>query len=345
MVSVCIRASTFPHRSPLGATMIGFAPHYGQEPCLAHSFHWLSGNEESKRLRIALIAKPTDASVIKELRAGVESLREAGHQVRPRLTFDATDATRYARAATIAGAELVIAAGGDGTINDVVNGMFAAETAMPRLGIVPLGTANDFARGLNIPDAVAEAIEVAVGGEVAEIDVASVNDRCFVNVSTGGFGPDITDAASAKAKRRYGKLAYLFTAVRKLADLEPAHALFETNGRVLYDGPFFFYAVGNARHTGGGTPVTPCADYSDERLDVVIVTGRKRRDFLTLLPDLRAGKHTDDPDVLYTKTSALRVQARDEFAVNADGEPIRAREYRYGLKNKQLTVMRGAQQR
>ena len=181
---------------------------------MAHSFHWLCENEESKRLRIALIAKPVDASVIKELRVAVESLREAGHHVRPRLTFDAGDATRFARAATKGGADLVIAAGGDGTINDVVNGMFAARAAMPRLGIVPLGTANDFAHGLNIPGTIAEAFAVAVSGQAAEIDVASVNDRCFVNVSTGGFGPDITDAASAKSKQRYGKLAYLFSAVK-----------------------------------------------------------------------------------------------------------------------------------
>jgi diacylglycerol kinase (ATP) len=307
---------------------------------MAHSFHWVGENEETKRLRIALIAKPVDASVIKELRAAVELLRETGHEVRPRLTFDAGDATRYARAATNAGAELVIAAGGDGTINDVVNGMFAARATMPRLGIVPLGTANDFAHGLNIPDTIAEAFTVAVSGEAAKIDVALVNDKCFVNVSTGGFGPDITDAASAKSKQRFGKLAYLFSAVKKIADLEPMHAVFETKDRVVYDGPFFFYAVGNARHTGGGTPVTPHADYNDDRLDVVVVTGRKRRDFLTLLPDLRAGRHPDDPDVLYFRTSSLHVRAKQEFAVNADGEPIDGREFSYGLMDRTLTVMR-----
>jgi diacylglycerol kinase (ATP) len=310
---------------------------------LAHSFHWLHENEESTRLRIALIAKPRDATVIKELRAAVELLRNTGHHVWPRLTFDALDATRYARAATVAGADLVIAAGGDGTINEVVNGMFAGGAAMPKLGIVPLGTANDFAHGLGIPDTIAEAFAVAVGGEPAEIDVASINGRCFVNVSTGGFGPDITDSASAKAKRRFGKLAYLFAAVRKLAELEPAHALFEANDGVLYDGPFFFYAVGNARHTGGGTPVTPRADYSDERLDVVIVTGRRRREFLTLLPDLRAGKHTDDPDVIYTKTSSLRIRAKQDFAVNADGEPVTGPEYRYALMDRTIFVMRSEQ--
>ena len=299
-----------------------------------------SWNEENRKLRIALIAKPTDASAIKELRSAVESLRNAGHQLRQMLTFDSSDAVLYAHAAAKSGVDLIIAAGGDGTINEVVNGMFTAGTSMPRLGIVPLGTANDFARGLNIPKTIAEAMDVTIHGMAAEIDVARVNDRCFVNVSTGGFGPDITEAASSKSKQRFGKLAYLFSAVKKLAELEPMHAAFKTAERLVYDGPFFFFAVGTARHTGGGPPVTPHADYSDERLDVVVVTGRKRRDFLTLLPDLRSGKHPDDPDVLYFKTSALDVHGRADFAVNADGEPIPGRDFSYGLMDRTITVMR-----
>lgn len=278
--------------------------------------------------------------VIKELQAGVEALRESGHEVTPRLTFDPSDTFRFAREAAGDGVDLVIAGGGDGTVNDVVNGMYAAGPAMPKLGIIPLGTANDFARGLNIPETIAEALAVAVYGDAVEIDVASVNDRCFVNVSTGGFGPDITESASSKSKERFGKFAYLFSAVKKLTELEPFYAVFETKDRVLYEGPFFFYAVGNARLTGGGTPVTPHADYSDERLDLVIATGRKKRAFVTLLPNLRAGNHADDPDVLYLKTSEVRVRARAAFAVNADGEPIEGAEFLYGVKERSLTVMR-----
>ena len=291
-------------------------------------------------MRIALIAKPTDSTVLKELRAGVKSLRKAGHQVIPRLTFDHHDAVRFARTATQRGTDLIIAAGGDGTINEVVNGIARANGSTPRLGVIPLGTANDFAKGLEIPLTIAEAFEVAVHGHAVAVDVAKVNSRCFVNVSTGGFGPDITEEASSKAKKRFGKLAYLFTAVRKLTELEPARAVFEADKRVLYDGPFFFYAVGNARHTGGGTPVTPHADYSDARLDLAVFTGTKKRDFLTLLPDLRAGKHPEDPDVLYLQAKEVNVRAADESAVNADGEPVHGREFNYTLLNKRITVMR-----
>ena len=291
-------------------------------------------------MKIALIAKPQDGDAVKALRAAVKSLRRAGHHVIPRLTFDKSDAVRFARTAARNHVDLVIAAGGDGTVNEVVNGITRGNGHRPRLGIVPLGTANDFAKGLLIPTDVEAAMQIAVNGTAAEIDVAAVNRRCFVNVSSGGFGPDITEEASYRAKKLLGRFAYLMTAVRKLTELEPMHATFEGDDGVLYEGPFFFFAVGNARHTGGGTPVTPRADYHDAQLDLTVVTGEKRRDFLTLLPDLRAGRHIDDPDVLYVRSRKLRVVALDDFSVNADGEPLRGHEFHYRLLKRPITVMR-----
>jgi lipid kinase YegS len=292
-------------------------------------------------VQIALIAKPKDPAVIKELQRAAKWLRSQGHEVHARLTFDKHDAIRFARLATRKHADLIIAAGGDGTVNEVVNGIARAEAeTKPRLAVVPLGTANDFAKGLQLPNDIDAAIKLAVEGNPVDVDVAQVNQRCFVNVSTGGFGPDITDEASPKAKARFGKMAYLFTAVRKLTQLEPAHATFTTDDGIMYDGPFFFFAVGNARHTGGGTPVTPCADFSDAQLDVALVTGDSKRDFITLLPDLRAGKHTNDPDVLYVKTRKLEVRATADIAVNADGEPLRGKLFDYRMLDLKLRIMR-----
>ncbi len=301
----------------------------------------MAGSTQGKPMTIAFIIKPADAEVAGELRAAVQALRRAGHRVHARLTFESRDASRFARAAARRGVDLLVAAGGDGTVNQVVNGLVRSGTPqLPALGIIPLGTANDFAKGLHLPLTVREAVEVAVQGEAVTIDVPRVNGRCFINVSTGGFGPDITEAASTKAKQRFGKFAYLFTALRKLADLQPARAAFHADGRVVYDGPFFFFAVGNARHTGGGTPVTPRADYSDARLDLAIFTGRKRREFLSLLPDLRSGKHPQDPDVLYLKASDIRVHAVEGFAVNTDGEPLKGESFHYALPGDRITVIR-----
>ncbi|HEY0305247.1 MAG TPA: YegS/Rv2252/BmrU family lipid kinase [Longimicrobiales bacterium] len=291
-------------------------------------------------VKIAVIAKPSAPDALKQLRDAVAELRSSGHTVRARMTFEDNDAFRFARSAARAGVDLIIAAGGDGTINQVVNGMTRAGVPHPRLAVVPLGTANDFAKGLSLPQDVKAAVSLAVLGNSVPVDVAAVNNRAFINVSTGGFGPDITEESSTKLKRRFGKLAYLFTAVRKLTQLEPFHASFEADGRTVYDGPFFFFAVGNARHTGGGTPVTPHADFSDAQLDLALFTGEKRRDFLTLLPDLRAGQHAHEADVLYLKAGEIHVRCKDEIAVNADGEPLRGHDFHYRLIGQQIEVMR-----
>ncbi|HEX6063280.1 MAG TPA: YegS/Rv2252/BmrU family lipid kinase [Longimicrobiales bacterium] len=291
-------------------------------------------------MRISIIAKPSAPEALKQLREAVADLRAAGHQVRPRMTFDENDATRFAMQAARKGADVIIAAGGDGTINQVVNGIVQAGAPHPRLAVVPLGTANDFAKGLSIPEDVKAAVALAASGHAVPVDIAAVNDRYFINVSTGGFGPDITEESSTKLKRRFGKLAYLFTAMRKITHLEPYRAKFEADGKIVYDGPFFFYAVGNARQTGGGTPVTPHADFSDAQLDLAVFAGDKRRDFLALLPELRAGNHPHDADVVYLKARDIRVRGELDFAVNADGEPLRGSEFAYRLLGDRICVMK-----
>src|SRR5690606_37347635 len=120
----------------------------------------------------------------------------------------------------------------------------------PRLGIVPLGTANDFAGALEIPAEVPTAMEIATGGRELAVDVAMVEGRCFVNVSTGGFGAEATEEASNEAKRVLGPLAYLVTGARKFAGLEPLTARVSTDGELVAEGRFLLFAVGNSRRTG-----------------------------------------------------------------------------------------------
>lgn len=290
-------------------------------------------------LKISLIIRPPgDEAVVAELGRLVRSLRAAGHRVSPRLTFEARDAARFARGAAGRNYDLVLAAGGDGTINEVVNGLARSEW-QPRLGVIPIGTANDFANGLHLPLSAEDSLDVAIFGRPVAMDVAEVNRRCFINVSTGGFGAEATESASLESKRKLGKLAYILTGARKLVDLKPSRARFVGDEGEIYDGDFFFFAVGNARRTGGGTLVTPRADVEDYKLDIVIVPAHSRMDFLALLPDLRAGTHLDSDDVLYVQTRQFEVNADQAFRVNADGEAMRGRSFRYRILERPLSVM------
>jgi diacylglycerol kinase (ATP) len=290
-------------------------------------------------LSIALIMHPRgDAHRLQELRSIVARLRADGHVVRPHLTSGAGDATRLAREAARAGVDLVIAAGGDGTVNEVVNGIGRFQRP-PRVGILPIGTGNDFALGLGIPQDLVEATRVAVEGRPLAVDVARVNERLFVNVSTGGFGAEATERTPVDAKRLLGPLAYLVSGAKDLVELRPTRARFSTNGRLYYDGEFLLFAVGNARRTGGGSLLTPRAEVGDGQLDLLVVEAMPRLEFLALLPDLRAGTHLGSPDVRYTRAASIVVTPSGALAVNADGEPVQAARYHYSIYPRPLTVM------
>jgi diacylglycerol kinase (ATP) len=294
-------------------------------------------------LRIALIIRPREGqSELAEVKGWVAELRELGHEVWPRLTFEAGDGAREAAALAAAGADLVVAAGGDGTVNEVVNGLMAAARESGwsgRLGVVPLGTGNDFAWGLGLPEDARAALDVAVSGVAREVDVASVNGRSFVNVSTGGFGATASEEAAEDAKRLLGPWAYLVTGARMFVDLTESFARFTMPGGVAYEGEILLYAVGNGKRTGGGNLVTPRAELDDGELDVLIVPGMPRLEFLALLPDLRSGDHLDHASIRYYRTPRVLVESETTLSVNADGEPVRGDRFEYEVAARTLAVM------
>ncbi|HEV2132111.1 MAG TPA: YegS/Rv2252/BmrU family lipid kinase, partial [Longimicrobiaceae bacterium] len=169
-------------------------------------------------MRITFVINASSMDAVEALRQEVARLREQGLEVHPHLTFEGGDAHRLAYRAAATGTDLVVAAGGDGTINEVVNGLHdhfvevasgagpADAVERPRLGIIPLGTANDLASALEIPEDLPGAVDAAINGAILEADIATVNGRCFINVSTGGFGAEATEESSAEIKRTLGPL-------------------------------------------------------------------------------------------------------------------------------------------
>lgn len=298
------------------------------------------------RVRITIVVNAPDAAAVASFHPPIAEMRRQGHEVHPRLTFEAGDARWMAREGCEEGSELVIAAGGDGTLNEVVNGIndhlaaSASRGGEPvRLGVVPLGTANDFAAALGIPTEVDAALAAALTGAPRLIDVGQVEDRCFLNVSTGGFGAEASEDASPEVKRVIGPLAYVITGVRKFVGLEVSAARFTSGGETIFDGRFLLFAVGNFRRTGGGNWLTPRAELTDGMLDLCIVEEMSRVEFLTLLPDLRNGTHVDHPRVLYRQLTEVRVESEVELSVNADGEPLSGRTFHYRLLPRRLRVV------
>src|SRR5262249_47309548 len=149
------------------------------------------------------------------------------------------------------------------------------------MGIIPVGTANDFAKQVGIPLDLDHAMDVVLQRSPVCIDTASLNGRRYLNVSTGGVGAEATAETPAEAKRSLGSLAYIVTALRKLPGLTPQRAKFTAPDFDL-DTEFLVFAVGNARATGGGTLITPEASVEDGLLDVCIIEAMPVRDFARL---------------------------------------------------------------
>lgn len=299
-------------------------------------------------MQISVIINPPSPEAVESLRQGVERLRAEGHTVHPRVTFEGGDAHRFAWKSAEYGADLVVAAGGDGTINEVVNGLYdwveehggEGAAVLPRLGIVPLGTGNDLAGGLGIRSGNPEgALLDAVAGEPYRVDVGRVNGRYFLNVSTGGAGAEATDDASADLKRMLGPVAYLITGVKKFVQLKSTHARFVSGDETVFEGGFLLFAVGNAWRTGGGNWVTAEADPADRLLDLCIVEEMTHVELVRTAPQIRAGRHVNHPKITYLKVPELRVESQEEMTVNADGEPLTARLFEYDLGPHRLTLM------
>src|SRR6478735_1029527 len=239
-----------------------------------------------------------------------------------------------AREAKIAGVDTIVACGGDGTVNEVLNGIQGTTVA---LGIIPAGTANDFARQVGIPDDPSAAMDIVLRRKPVMIDTAAMNGRRFLNVSSGGVGAEITAETPADAKASLGPVAYFISGLRKLAALEPRRALFEAPGFRL-DAEFLLFAVGNARATGGGTLVTPRASVRDGLLDVCIVSAMPRKDFARLVLRVRRGEHLESEGVRYLQVPWFRITSRTPLTVNVDGETTEVRQAKYEARPRDLLI-------
>lgn len=269
-----------------------------------------------------------------EVRHLIDWVRAKGHVVEPHVTLEAGDAAAMAAAAARAGVDAVIAVGGDGTVNEVVNGLDGFDTP---LGIIPLGTANDFATQAGIPADADHAMDVILHRKPMRVDTGTLNGRRFVNVSTGGVGAEATAETPPEVKETLGPVAYAISGVRKLADLEPHRATFRGPG-FDFSGEFLMFAVGVTRASGGGTLVTPNASVTDGLLDVCVVESMGRTDFARLALKIKRGEHLGEPGVHYAQVRSLAIDSVAPLSVNVDGESIVAQRLDYAARSQDLWV-------
>ncbi|XBS68757.1 lipid kinase YegS [Acerihabitans sp. KWT182] len=259
-----------------------------------------------------------------ELRHAVRRQRQAGYPLHVRVTWEHGDVHRYVDEAVKLRVQTVIAGGGDGTINEVACALaLLPAERRPILGILPLGTANDFAQSCAIPMELEKALTLAVLGKATEIDLAQVNqDRFFINMATGGFGPRITSETPAKLKSVLGGASYFIHGLLRMDQLK-ADSCDIRGPAFSWSGDALAIGIGNGRQAGGGQVLCPGALINDGKLQLSIFAVENMLPILlnSLSPD------QDDSHIVAAALPWLEISAPHEVIFNLDGEPLRGKKF------------------
>jgi diacylglycerol kinase (ATP) len=214
--------------------------------------------------------------------------------------------------------DLVLVGGGDGTIGCAASVLAHTRTT---LGVLPLGTANDFARTLDIPSALPAAVDTLLAGKVVDVDLGRVNGSVFLNVASLGLSVGVTRRLTPGLKRRLGRLAYPAATLAAYRHHRPFAARLELDdGSALELADLMQVAVGNGRHYGGGLTVSPTASIDDHLLDVYAIEKGRLRDHVSVARLLRSGHLIEHDRVHHLTTRRLRVVTDEPLDVNLDGE-------------------------
>jgi lipid kinase YegS len=270
------------------------------------------------------------------LGAAVVRQRERGHRIEVRVTREKGDARRFASEA--GEVDQLIAAGGDGTLNEVVHGLMDLSiVARPVLGVVPLGTANDFATGCGLPSDPEKALALCMEGQAVLIDVGKANDHWFINAASSGFGAEITATTSPELKRLLGPAAYTVMGAILAINLHHYQGKVILPGReITGSGPVAI--VGNGRQTGGGIQVASRACIDDGLLDVLVVRQISPTALLAAARELQQ-LPSDGEYISYWQTPWLEVHPEGAIPVNLDGEPLRFSTVRYEAVPKAIQLI------
>ncbi|HLI52079.1 MAG TPA: diacylglycerol kinase family protein [Thermomicrobiaceae bacterium] len=260
----------------------------------------------------------------------------SGHQIQAHehRTARAGEAAEIARRLRDEGRDDIVVVGGDGTVNETVNGLLAGDPALARetvISVIPCGTGRDFSRSIGIRS-IDQAIVTAIDGKVRAIDVALARfatpdgetSRYFVNVGDVGLGAET--AAYINHHERYAKLlggflTYFIGAIRTIAVYQPRLATVRVDGKIIHQGPLEIAFLANGRFHAGGMDVAPWSSNSDGELDVLVLRRVPKLVLMgSLLPKVYRGLHVGHPAVVNARGETIEVDGPEPLAIEMDGE-------------------------
>ncbi|UVM03596.1 lipid kinase YegS [Pseudomonas laurylsulfatiphila] len=283
--------------------------------------------------RKALLILHGKQALNEAVRAAVESRREQGWELAVRLTWEAGDAQRLVGEALAAGYRQIIAGGGDGTLRDIAEAM-AEHSKKASLVLMPLGTANDFARAAGVPLQPDQAMALLDTAPTA-IDLGEVDGQIFLNMATGGFGSHVTANTPEDLKKILGGAAYLFTGLSRFNELHTAYG--ELQGPDFHwSGDLLALGIGNGRQAGGGRELCPQALVDDGLLDISILPAPQ--EVVGTLKNLLTEGFGIDNMFVRARLPWVEIKVSEGLYINLDGEPLEGDNLRFSVRPAALLV-------
>jgi len=255
-------------------------------------------------------------------------LQERGISYQVKLTMESGEAKQLASQLVIAGARLVVAVGGDGTVNEVINGLYEADGHC-LFGHIATGSGNDFARAYGISRNPREALETILAGrQVMAIDLLRINDRVAANAVGAGFDGQVAKTTNEAAYKKLcnrlklGFLAYIVSVLRVLLSYRPSRVTIRVDGREETIDQVWLIAVSNIPNYGGGMLINPHALADDGIAEVCVVSNVGRWELLRAFPLIFSGAHVNHPAVRFLRGRRIEISSQHPLIVHADGEVV-----------------------
>jgi diacylglycerol kinase (ATP) len=236
-----------------------------------------------------------------------------------------------AQAAKDSPGSLLVVIGGDGTVNEVANGVAGTDA---ELAVLPCGTGQDFGRTHGLPTRFDDAVQVALGGETRTIDLGRVElesgtSRFFANVGSAGMSGAVARRANSMTKAFGGRATFFYALTREFLAWQNTRVVVELEDGVRREGPMHDVIVANGNWHGGGMKLAPDARQDDGVFDVVLIGDVTKLDFLTTSPKLYSGRYLSHPRVELLRSSSVAISAAEPLPLEVDGEPIGATPARF----------------
>lgn len=271
-----------------------------------------------KKARVIYNPTAGRETFIKDLPMVLERLEKAGYETSAHATTGDGDATVAAKAAVEKRFDLVVVVGGDGTINEVINGI-AEQTFRPRLGLIPAGTTNDFARALSIPRETEKALDIILTGELMALDVGKINDNYFMNMAGGGELTELTYDVPIKLKAMLGRLAYYIKGIELLPSVKPTRVKIDYDGTII-DEEIMLFLIANTTSVAGFEKIAPDAKVNDGYFDLIILKKVNLAEFIRMATLTLRGNHIEDDNIIYAQAKRINILPADRMQLNIDGD-------------------------